>query len=79
MAKLATTSKGARRSAKSAGEIERRLRRYYDVGKKLLEESDGKPTNSKHDTKCQKAHLRDCCRFASVYTQRGLTAATKRG
>src|SRR5271157_2354731 len=67
MAKLATTSKGARRSAKSAGEIERRLRRYYDVGKKSPKDSDGKPTYSKHDTKYHKARLRDCCRFADAY------------
>jgi hypothetical protein len=77
MAKLATTSKGARRRARTAGDIERLLRRYYDVGKKSPKDSDGKPTNSKHDTKYQKAHLRDCCRFAAACTRSELKALLK--
>ncbi len=67
MAKLGTRSTGALRGARTAGENERRLRRYYDVGEKSPRDSDGKPTYSKHDTKYQKTRLRDCCRFADAY------------
>jgi len=48
-----------------------------DVGKKLLEESDGKPTYAKHDTKNRKTYLRDCCRFAAAYTRSELKALLK--
>ncbi len=68
MAKLAITRMVARLGGWTAREIEDRLRRNHDTGKKLLEGSDGRSTYSEQDTEKLKIHLRECRRFAKAYT-----------
>jgi hypothetical protein len=59
------------------GEIERRLCRNHNTGKKLLEGSDGKRTYSEHDTENRKIHLRQCRRFAKAYSSEELESLLK--
>ncbi len=76
MAKLAKRPREARRGAWTAGDIERLLRRYHEIGEKILEEkASGITTSSSKDRpEHLKIRLRECRRFAQAYSTRELEA-----